>query len=248
MQPDYKKDYKKGIIISNKEIAKNIFKIKIKGNFNGSPGQFYMLRAWDREPFLSRPLSIYNLSNKYIEFLYEVKGKGTKIFSNLKPRDFLYLLGPLGNGFNLNINGETGIIAGGIGIAPMVYLANKLGKKADFYVGFREEPYSIEEIENKINQLYIATENGSIGHKGYIVDILNVEKYSQILACGPAPMLKKVVSISKENRVPVYISMENRMACGIGTCLGCTIETVNGMKRVCKEGPVFGGEEIVFND
>ncbi|HLR35560.1 MAG TPA: dihydroorotate dehydrogenase electron transfer subunit [Tissierellales bacterium] len=241
-------NYKKGEVLLNEEIAKKIFKIKVKGNFNGNPGQFYMLRAWDREPFLSRPLSIYNLSNKYIEFLYEVKGRGTKIFSNLKSGDFLYLLGPLGNGFNLDIHGRVGIIAGGIGIAPMIYLANKLGKQVDFYAGFREEPYSIEEIKYKVNKLYIATENGCVDHKGYVVDMLNVEKYSQILACGPTPMLKKIVSICEENHVPAYISMENIMGCGIGSCLGCTIETVNGMKKVCKDGPIFPGEEIVFND
>ncbi len=244
MQPSYKK----GLVFSNREISRNIFEVRVKGNFSGDPGQFYMLRAWDREPFLSRPLSICSLSEDYIQFLYEVKGKGTKAFANLKTGDSIYLLGPLGNGFNLNTHEKIGIIAGGIGIAPMIYLVKKLGKNADFYAGFREEPYCIKEIEDSANQLYIATENGSIGHEGYIVDIFNPEKYSQVLACGPIPMLKRVVLMCKEKNVPIYISMENRMACGIGACLGCNIETVEGMKRVCKEGPVFSGEEINFND
>lgn len=241
-------NYKRGIVILNNKIEKNIYKIKVKGSFKGSPGQFYMLRAWYNEPFLSRPLSISNLSQEYIEFLYEVKGKGTKIFSNLKAGDILYLLGPLGNGFNLNGNEKVGIISGGIGIAPMIYLAKELGKKADLYVGFKRKPYGLKKVEDYIDQIYIATESGQVGYKGYVVDIFNPEKYTEVLACGPLPMLKRVVSICKEKDIPVYISMEKRMACGIGACLGCTVETVEGMKRVCKDGPVFSGEEIVFND
>lgn len=244
MQPGYKE----GIINSNIKIGKNIYKMKVNGNFKGEPGQFYMLRAWDKEPFLSRPLSISNLSNGFIEFLYEVKGKGTRIFSRLKSRDSIYLLGPLGNGFNTSFDKKVGIISGGIGIAPMIYLAKKLGKKVDFYVGFRDDPYCIKDIEYYVNKLHVATENGSVGHKGYIVDIFSPEKYTQVLACGPLPMLKRVVSMCKEKNTPVYVSMENRMACGTGACLGCTIETIEGMKRVCKEGPVFSGEEIIFYD
>ncbi len=243
--------YNKGIIHSNRRVWKNIFEMKIEGDFSGNPGQFYMLRAWDREPFLSRPLSIFDVSLKYITFLYEVKGQGTEIFARLKSGDSIYLLGPLGNGFDIgkNINNKKiGIVAGGIGMAPMVYLAKKLKGNVDFYVGFRDEPYLMENIKDSVDNLYISTENGSFGHSGYIVEIFNPEKYYNIYSCGPIPMLRKVVSMCKGKNVPVYVSMESRMACGIGACLGCTIETVNGMKRVCKDGPVFSGEEVIWGD
>lgn len=242
------REYKTGTVVYNQRITRNIYKMKMKGSFKGQPGQFYMLRAWDREPFLSRPLSICGLSSGYIEFLYQVKGRGTKIFSSLQSNDPIYLLGPLGNGFNLNVGGKIGIITGGIGLAPMIYLAKKLGGNIDFYVGFKDKPYLLSQIEKKVNTVYISTESGIIGHKGFITDIFNPEKYTQVFACGPLPMLKLVAGMCKEKNIPIYASMENRMACGMGACLGCSIETVGGMKRVCKDGPVFSRRELIFYD
>ena len=240
--------YKKGIIQSNKKIASNIYEIKLSSYFQGKPGQFYMIRGWEAlDPFLPRPISISNIEEGIITFLYEVKGKGTHIISKLKPGDSLELLGPLGNGFDLEVEGKIALISGGIGIAPLVYLAKTFKKNVDFYCGFRDEPYYIDEIKKYANNLYISTEDGSSGHKGYITEVFEPEKYQLVATCGPLPMMEEVLN-KCGGKARVYMSMENRMACGIGACLGCTIKTKSGIKRVCKEGPVFLGEEVRLND
>lgn len=246
-----KAGYRKAIVNTNAEIASNIFEIKLSypkdENFQGQPGQFYMLKAWEAlDPFLPRPLSISNIVGDTITFLYEVKGRGTQFISKLHPGHTLELLGPLGNGFDLNIEGNIAIISGGIGIAPMIYLMKSLNKKVDFYCGFRDEAYYIDEIKGYVDSVFVSTENGSLGHKGFITDIFTPEKYDVIFTCGPLAMMEKIWSMCKGKKV--YMSMENRMACGIGACLGCTIKTRYGIKRVCKEGPVFSGEEVFFYD
>lgn len=246
-----KDNYVKGIIHSNIQIARNIYEIKLKRKtsrfFYGKPGQFYMLRGWELDPFLSRPISICNVEENIITFLYEVRGRATHIISRLKPGDTLELLGPLGNGFDLNIGKNIAIVSGGIGIAPLIYLMKNMEASMDLYCGFRDEVYYLDEIKDFVGNIYISTENGSVGHKGFVTEIFKPEKYDNIISCGPLPMMKRVVEMCKDI-VPIYVSMESRMACGIGTCLGCTIETISGMKRVCKEGPVFLGREVVFND
>ena len=249
-----KRSYRKGIIPSNIQIAPNIYEMKLATcdpgfGFKGKPGQFYMLRGWEAmDPFLARPISISDISNGIITFLYEVRGRGTHIFSKLKEGDVLELLGPLGAGFDLNVKGKVALISGGIGIAPLIYLMKRLGNNMDFYCGFRSVPYYTDRIEGKVNNIYITTEDGSVGHKGFVTELFIPEKYDTVITCGPTPMIKTVVEMCKEKNVPVYVSMENRMACGIGTCLGCAIETTSGMLRVCKEGPVFSGEEVIFDD
>ena len=250
-----KRSYVKGIVHSNTQIATNIYELKISESedgslthFKGSPGQFYMLKSWKLDPFLSRPLSISDISNNMLTFLYEVRGKGTKIISKLNTGNTLELLGPLGNGFDLKLEGNIAIVSGGIGIAPMIYLMKELNNNIDFYCGFRDEIYYIDEIKRESNNIYISTEDGSVGHKGFITELFMSEKYNVVLTCGPIPMMKRVVEMCRGKGTSVYVSMESRMACGFGACLGCTIETTSGMKRVCKDGPVFLGEEVIFSD
>ena len=243
-----KDSYKDGIVYSNIEISPNIYKLILDGDFKGKPGQFYMLKGWEAsDPFLPRPISIADLENGKISFLYEVRGKGTHIISKLKKGDSLSILGPLGNGFDLESGQKIALISGGIGIAPMLYLAKNLNAPVDLYSGFRTKGYFIEEIKPYVDNIYISTEDGSEGHKGFIIDLFDPNKYDLVVACGPTPMMEAVMR-SCRGIVPVYVSMENRMACGIGACLGCTVETIRGMERVCKEGPVFKGEEVVVND
>lgn len=244
-----KAGYKKGIIHSNIQIATNIYELKInQSTFQGEPGQFYMIRGWKGlDPFLSRPISICDISNGMMTFLYESKGRGTHIVAKLNSGDELELLGPLGNSFDLNSKGRLGIISGGIGIAPMIYIIKKINNSIDFYCGFKTEAYYIDEIENKVDNLYITTEDGSLGYKGVVTDLFIPEKYDKVVACGPNPMMKRVVDMCQD-KIPVYIFMESIMACGIGACLGCSIKTSSGMKRVCKEGPIFPGEEVIFHD
>ncbi|WP_026884627.1 dihydroorotate dehydrogenase electron transfer subunit [Clostridium akagii] len=236
-------------VYSNKKIDEDIYEISIKGKFEGLPGQFYMLRGWDREPTLSRPISINNIDEDKITFLYRVFGRGTEILSKLKVDDEIKITGPLGNGFDIEkIKGNIAIVAGGIGIAPMRYLINKLeGCNIDLHVGFRNKSRTVDNVEKNVNNFYLSTENGDAGHKGYVTDLLKVENYDMVLCCGPEIMMTKVVEMCRDKKVTVYVSMENRMACGIGACLVCTCKTKSGRKRSCKEGPVFLGEELVIN-
>lgn len=241
-----KDSYKDGIIYSNIEISPNIYEIILEGNFQGEPGQFYMIKGWNGlDPFLPRPISIADLESGKLKLLYEVRGRGTHIVSKLKKGDKLSLLGPLGNTFNLKEKGRIALISGGIGIAPMLYLAKKLSGQVDIYSGFRNQAYFLNEIKPYTKSVFISTENGSTGHKGFVTELFNPENYDLVYTCGPMPMIDAVLKLCK-GKVPVYVSMESRMACGIGACLGCTVETIRGMERVCKEGPVFKGEELVI--
>ncbi|WP_312907761.1 dihydroorotate dehydrogenase electron transfer subunit [Tissierella praeacuta] len=243
-----KDSYKDGIIYSNTEISPNIYEIVLEGEFKGFPGQFYMIRGWNGlDPFLPRPISIADLDNGKIKFLYEVRGRGTHIISRLKKGDRLSVLGSLGNGFNLEVQGKIALLSGGIGIAPMLYLAKNLSGEVTIYSGFRNDAYFLDQIKPYVKNIFIATEDGSIGHKGFVTELFDPSKYDLVLTCGPTPMMEVVIKMC-EGQVPVYVSMESRMACGIGACLGCTIETIRGMERVCKEGPVFKGEEVVLHD
>lgn len=243
-----KDSYKDGIIYSNTEISPNIYEIVLEGEFKGLPGQFYMIRGWNGlDPFLPRPISIADLDNGKIKFLYEVRGRGTHIISRLKKGDRLSVLGALGNGFNLEVQGKIALLSGGIGIAPMLYLAKNLSGEVTIYSGFRNDAYFLDQIKPYVKNIFIATEDGSNGHKGFVTELFDPSKYDLVLTCGPTPMMEVVIKMC-EGRVPVYVSMESRMACGIGACLGCTIETIRGMERVCKEGPVFKGEEVVLHD
>ncbi len=241
---DLKKGYRDGTILSNIEISPNIYKLVLSGDFQGQPGQFYMLRGWNGlDPLLPRPISIANLEEGNITFLYEVRGKGTHIISKLSIGNKLSVLGPLGNGFELNENKKIALVSGGIGIAPMLYLSKFLNVKSDLFVGFRKDIYLIDEFLPNIKNIYVATEEGTFGYKGYIIDIFEPKNYDLVISCGPIPMMKALVEKCK-GIVPVQISMESRMACGVGACLGCTVETIRGMERVCKDGPVFIGEEV----
>ena len=244
-----KEGYKDGYILSNKEISPNIYELILQGDFKGKPGQFYMLRGWNSlDPLLARPISIANLEGGNITFLYEVRGRGTHIVSQLNKGDRLSILGPLGNGFNFNIQDKKiAIVSGGVGIAPMLYLAKSLKLRADLYAGFRSDTYYLDVFSPYVKDIYVSTEDGSQGYKGYIVDIFEGNKYDLVYTCGPIPMMKALIE-KCNGKLPIYISMEKRMACGIGTCLGCTVETINGIDRVCKEGPVFLAEEVIFHE
>lgn len=242
--------YQKSKVIENIELTKGIFKMTVDGDFsNDIAGQFYMLRSWGIEPFLSRPISIHDANSEGITFLYEVVGEGTRLFSELKRGDFIELLGPVGNGFDIKeISGKVAIVTGGIGIAPMGLLVKQLENcEVDFYAGFRDKEYSIDYIGEYAKNIHLSTDSGAKGHKGFIIDIFDPTGYDYVLSCGPTPLMKKVADICNEKGVKSYLSLESRMACGVGACLGCTIETTSGKQRVCKDGPVFKGEEV-FQD
>lgn len=235
-------------VYKNSKITDGVYELIIKGSFKGKPGQFYMIRCWDREPLLSRPISIHSLEEDKIVFLYQVIGEGTRDLSRLKVGEKIQLTGPLGNGFETKyIKGKVAIVAGGIGIAPMLQLAKSIkAEKVDLYAGFRNEPYCLDKFTESVSSKYVSTETGIIGVKGYITDIFKAESYDMVLCCGPEIMMNKVIDMCRENKVPVYVSMEKHMACGIGACLVCTCKTKEGNKRTCKDGPVFSGEDLMI--
>lgn len=241
-------EYLTKVIFENIKVSSGIFKLVVKGSFNGKPGQFYMIRGWGKEPVLSRPISIHHIDDEKMLFLYQVMGQGTEALSELETGDKIELIGPLGNGFDLdNIKGKVAIVTGGIGIAPMFYVAEGLSDcGTDLYCGFRSDIYGIDDFKKYVNDINIATESGQVGYRGYVTEIFQPDLYDVILCCGPEPMMERVVLMCREKNVPVYVSMEKHMACGIGACLVCTCKTKHGNKRTCKDGPVFLGDDIVI--
>lgn len=238
------KTYKKGAIIENIEIAPGIFKMRVGVDLKAAPGQFFMFRtpSFRNEPLLSRPFGVCDEKDGELTFLYQVVGAGTEIMADLTPGNEVQLLGPLGNGFRIDQakDKKIAIIAGGIGIAPLLTLAKNLPTKADFYAGFTFDPYFMDEFKPYCNDL-VATSYQNDGV--FITDVIDLEDYDLIYACGPNPMLKVIHDMA--NGSEVQVSMEAHMACGIGACLGCTVESVDGdFLRVCKDGPVFDSREV----
>lgn len=238
--------YKEGIVLENNHICDNIYVLKIKGPFKGNPGQFYMVKSWTgTDPLLSRPISIYDIDEEgNIYLLIANIGRGTDLMMKLREGDKIYLLGPLGNKFPMPSKDErVALVGGSVGIAPLKHLARNIQsitKNIDYYAGFRDNPYLIEDFKGYVQNIYISTESGKVGYKGYIIDIIDTKKYDKIYTCGPFPMMKALL-LKADNRSKILVSMESRMACGVGTCRGCSIKTKIGMRRVCKDGPIFGG-------
>jgi len=234
-------------ITENSEIAKDTFLLRVENPvlFDVLPGQFFMIRINDfNYPLLRRPFSVANFGDT-IDFIYRVIGEGTKILSQKKPGDFLDLLGPLGNSFSINSTKRLILVGGGIGVVPLVYLKsvieNKYKLKCESYFGFNSKDEIFVESTN------VSTIDGSFGFRGTALEMIqeDLSDNALIYACGPLPMLKKLALLGFEYGYGMQVSLESRMACGIGVCLGCVVETIGGnFKRVCVEGPVFDYEEI----
>jgi dihydroorotate dehydrogenase electron transfer subunit len=155
-------------------------------------------------------------------------------------------LGPLGNGFPCHeVSGKVALVGGGIGIPPLFETAKQLAKNGcnvDVFLGYKDELFAFEPFEEVCEKIFIATETGKEGYKGFVTDIFHAQNYNAVFTCGPEIMMMKVKKLCNTQQVPVWLSMENRMACGIGACLVCTCKTKAGMKRCCKDGPVFSGK------
>lgn len=224
-----------------------------------SPGQFFMLRAKHSQVLLARPISVFNaipdtrMGYIQVEFLILKKGQGTSELCALQKGDLLELLGPCGNVFpSPDKNEKVCIAGGGIGIAPVAGFAKTLPPKSyDFYASFKSGSYGIENVSPE--NLVVTTDDGSCGIRGMIsaaltAQVLKEKKYSVVYACGPEPMLRYIQKICAEACVKAFLSLESKMACGMGACLGCTIKTKSGLKRCCKDGPVFEASEIIFDE
>lgn len=238
-------EYKSVEILENRKISESIYLMSLKTTLKGVPGQFYMLKVGNLDPLLPRPISIYDVGENEISFLYQVVGKGTEIMAEKNPGDTIEILGPLGNGFTIE-GDKVAVVGGGIGIAPLLCLCKKLkseNKYVEVFLGYRTKPYLTEEFEKVADKVNIATEDGSVGHKGYVTEIISKD-FDTMYSCGPNLMMKSLKNLNICDKE--YYSLEARMACGIGACLGCSIKTVNGMKRVCHEGPIFSKDEVIL--
>ena len=230
-------------ILQNERVNEDFYLMKVKEKNQAAMGQFYMLRAWNEYPVLSRPISVFDADPETVSFLYNVVGKGTEIFAELKAGDEITLDGPHGNGFP-EVKGKVALVGGGVGIAPL-YLTAKTIKKldpdttVDIYLGFSGEPILTDRYEQVADKVTV-----NVG--GFVTDDIDPCQYDYIMTCGPEIMMKVLYKKCKDMKAaaPVYVSMENRMACGIGACLVCTCKTSNGNRRACKDGPVMLGNEV----
>jgi dihydroorotate dehydrogenase electron transfer subunit len=254
-------------IVYNKRVKEPYHLLAVQGGgiaSKAAPGQFLQIKVnKGLEPLLRRPFSIHAIRGTLIEILYEVVGEGSSILSKRKAGEFIDIIGPLGNGFSAAKAPNTGknkelkpvLVAGGIGVAPLFFLAKKLKQaKPVVLIGARTKSLIICEKEFLESgcDVKTATDDGSFGFKGRVTELLEKTLSSidyrllTIYACGPEPMLKEISRIALKHNIPAQISLEAHMACGIGACLGCVVNTKEGFKRVCKEGPVFNCETIVW--
>jgi len=221
------------------------------------PGQFITVRCGEKLP-LRRPLSIHKVTNsKYLHLLFKIAGKGTLWLSQREKDENLDILGPLGNGFSIKPSSRNLLlIAGGIGIAPLAFLAQQAlskGKSVKLLLGASTKKvlYPQKQLPGGTETI-IATEDGSEGTKGKVTDILSshIDWADQIYACGPLAMYKEIASQrqQRQSRKPIQVSLEVRMGCGIGACFSCSIKTKHGMKRVCLDGPVFDLDEVILEE
>lgn len=225
-------------------------------------GQFVSVYSNDPSKLLPRPISLCGIDKEkgQIRLVYRVTGEGTgtEEFSKLKEGDSVKILGPLGNGFTVEEGKTAFLIGGGIGVPPMLQLAKDINKagnvpKMQIVMGYRDEnTFLLDEFKEQADS-FVSSDNGTVGTKGTVVDAIkeNGLKADVIYACGPTPMLRALRDYADENGMTCYVSMEERMACGIGACLACVCKTkekdhhsnVNN-KRICKEGPVFNAKEV----
>ncbi len=222
------------------------------------PGQFYMIEVGNAyDPLLKRPFSYFRRTLQSIQFLYTVKGKGTSLMKEFKQGRIINAIGPLGTGYPQPKNlCMPLLIAGGIGIASIFPLAEKLNKKTYILYGAKtkDDLLMLNELEILGSELITCTDDCSFGKEGMVTDILNdfLSTHSTplssyvIYSCGPKPMLESISKIAADRGIKGYVSLEENMACGFGACLGCAVKTMNSYKRVCKEGPVFPIEQIVW--
>lgn len=251
-------------VVSHKEIAENIFELILRGELSSEmnePGQFVHVKVSNGfDPLLRRPISIANIDKDKKEFtlIYRSQGRGTKRLSLKAPIEQVDILGPLGQGFPISdiSSGETALlVGGGIGVPPLYELSKRLkdrGVKVVHVLGFQtESAVFYEEKFLKLGPTFVATVDGSYGTKGFVTDVIDrqVLSFDTIYSCGPTPMLKAIEKYAPEKNV--YLSLEERMGCGIGACFACVCHTGDDptgftYKKVCTDGPVFKAGEVVL--
>ena len=246
------------VIIRQEEISYGIYSMWVRTDQItklAKPGQFLAVYCHEGSRLLPRPISICEIdrADRAVRIVYRVVGKGTEELSQMRTGRSLDIVGPLGNGFPIKEK-KAFLIGGGIGIPPLLELAKELDCERQIILGYRDSLFLKEEFK-KYGTVYVATEDGSYGTEGNVLDAIKQNGLDAeiIYACGPMPMLRAVKAYAREKQMECWVSLEERMACGIGACLGCVCRSkerdshtnVNN-KRICKEGPVFRAEEVDF--
>lgn len=244
-------------VVSQQQLADGIYSLVLETEaaLYAVPGQFISIYSNDGAKLLPRPISICEIDKeaKKLRMVYRVVGKGTLEFSSLVAGDKVEILGPLGNGFPLE-GQHPMVVGGGIGVPPMLELAKQLDGSVTAVMGYRNDDlFLAEEFTDVAADFVIATDDGSVGTHGTVIDAIKENELTAdvIYACGPKPMLKALAKFAEENGIKCYVSMEERMACGVGACLGCVCQSKEvddhshvHNKRVCADGPVFLSTEV----
>ena len=248
-------------VLENKQIQTGIFKMIIESKEIAEEckaGQFVNVYMKNKATLLPRPISICDYDENTIILVYKVIGKGTGEMSDYKENDKISITTPLGNGFHINQTENAMLIGGGIGIAPLIALAKELKnnnvRNIIAVLGYEEETYLIDEFKEVVNEVYITTDKETNWYKGTVVDLIEEKNLFEMIkekgvnkyACGPKPMLKVLSKCTMSIGDDIEISMEERMGCGYGACVGCAIKTKMGTQKVCKDGPVFLASQIIW--
>ena len=255
-----KKMKKEAKVLSQKLLADGIYDMWLEKPFAGDvkPGQFVGVYPVNKSTLLPRPISICEVDTdrSAIRLVYRVVGTGTAEFALYQPGDYINILGPLGNGFPLEAakGKKVVVMGGGIGVPPLLETAKRLsGEDVSAVMGYRNSETFLSDEFSKYSKMYAATEDGSVGTKGNVIDALKSEKIDcdVIFACGPMPMLRAIKAYASEVGAKAYLSLEERMACGVGACLGCICKTkeIDGHShvhnaRICTDGPVFDADDL----
>ena len=250
----------KSTVAEQKKLAEGIYSMWLLAEeiaVQAKPGQFISVYSNDKSRVLPRPISICEIDREQgkLRIVYRVVGKGTEEFSKALAGDTFEILGPLGNGFPLEkAKGKRVLmVGGGIGVPPMLQTAKEAEAEAVIVSGYRNNDLFLKEELENAGSLYIATEDGSVGTKGNVLDVIreNDIQADVMFACGPTPMLRALKQYAEEKNMPCWISMEEKMACGIGACLACVCQSKDvdahshvHNKRICKDGPVFLSTEV----
>lgn len=243
-------------VLSLDFINENICDLKIKcpeiANA-AKAGQFVEVYPDNGVNLLARPISICEINREEgsLRLVFQIVGKGTELFSKLIKGDKIRVLGPCGNGYTIS-EGKAVLVGGGIGVPPLLETCKQLRGEKIVVLGFRSGSFLADEFEKYGAKVYVATDDGSVGFKGNVVELLRSEniKGDMIYSCGPKIMLKFLSMYADENNIRCQVSMEERMACGIGACVGCVVQIKKGdgweYKKVCKDGPVFDSKEVCW--
>ena len=236
-------------IIANRQLTATVWRMELAGDTSAivKPGQFVQVQLPGF--YLRRPISVCDWNENTLSLVYKVVGQGTEAMAAMAPGQALDLLPGLGNGFDVSLAGERPLlIGGGVGLPPMIGLCRALiaaGKKPMVLAGFNtaDEVFLREDVEAMGAPFVLATMDGSAGVKGLVTDAMKGLTFDSIFACGPLPMLRAVYN---QSDVPAWFSFEERMGCGFGACMGCTVKVKGGYKRICKDGPVLERDEIIW--